>query len=494
MTELKPVVVVDYATDHSDVEDDESQQLDVVQYVPSKLSVIADGAWMVCRRQFQLVQRDEWIRSLLDRPGERLLSLMLAGATMGSLHYSYVFICMPALDVRVLSAPCIFFHACWTLAWCSGLKGVATDPGAIPAEWHRDLLSRMDSQPDARRLHRYCTKEKKFKPERAHYCSKLARNVLRMDHYCHFAQTPIGYHNHKLFVLGMFYMMMVSNFTEANLIYALTHGSVSAGASHLMVYSGLVVSSVYSLVLTPYFAFHCWLMGKNFTTLEYWQNCRDSVFCNSPYDKGVLRNIHSIMGEEWYFWWLPVGKPVGSGTEFETIEAQAVSIQLLDGSWVRRSDGAAVGDISYGLLVWDHLYDQPPSKLSICTDGTVKLTLGPAKPHWGRFRDGAVPRICWNGGEVWICNVRTEVQLDGQGAVGERSKGRQPSMRCRKPRICAIGSELLDDVLSLKSLIVGSGNRACRVQRHSGIRCDSSASSESDSQRIAYNFIWGSAS
>ena len=48
-----------------------------------------------------------------------------------------------------------------------------------------------------RRQMRFCRRELKYKPDRAHFCAPLGKNVLRMDHFCPFVGNCVGYHNHK---------------------------------------------------------------------------------------------------------------------------------------------------------------------------------------------------------------------------------------------------------------------------------------------------------
>ncbi|KAK2197606.1 Palmitoyltransferase [Babesia duncani] len=40
---------------------------------------------------------------------------------------------------------------------------------------------------------RFCKYERCYKPDRAHYCRQLGRNVLKMDHYCPWASCNIMY-------------------------------------------------------------------------------------------------------------------------------------------------------------------------------------------------------------------------------------------------------------------------------------------------------------
>ncbi|CAE7939848.1 unnamed protein product, partial [Symbiodinium necroappetens] len=67
--------------------------------------------------------------------------------------------------------------------------------------------------------------EEKFRPERAHFCSVLDRNVLRMDHYCVWLANCVGYRNHKYFYLALFYSAVASTIGNAVLVQAFLHPS-----------------------------------------------------------------------------------------------------------------------------------------------------------------------------------------------------------------------------------------------------------------------------
>ncbi|ETW36236.1 LOW QUALITY PROTEIN: hypothetical protein PFTANZ_03043 [Plasmodium falciparum Tanzania (2000708)] len=48
---------------------------------------------------------------------------------------------------------------------------------------------------------RYCIHEKKYKPDRSHYCRAIEKNVLKMDHYCPWVANCVGFYNYKFFFL-----------------------------------------------------------------------------------------------------------------------------------------------------------------------------------------------------------------------------------------------------------------------------------------------------
>lgn len=60
---------------------------------------------------------------------------------------------------------------------------------------------------------RWCAKCEHYKIWSSHHCSVCQKCVVRMDHHCPWLMTCIGYHNHRYFILFMFYILVAtSNF------------------------------------------------------------------------------------------------------------------------------------------------------------------------------------------------------------------------------------------------------------------------------------------
>lgn len=102
----------------------------------------------------------------------------------------------------------------WSL-WAT----VTTEPGRIPREWPWDPEAERPGQ--RRRVGRerkrwggvrFDRRAMLFKPDRSHYCNRLGACILRMDHYCPWIDTTIGFHNHKPFVLFLLYAAASARF------------------------------------------------------------------------------------------------------------------------------------------------------------------------------------------------------------------------------------------------------------------------------------------
>ena len=236
-------------------------------------------------------------------------------------YSSYVLCYLPAVGLSFTSTESISFHLITALAIISYYRGVVTDPGQIPSS--PDWSDRGDLNKKADNL-RFCSREKKWKPQRTHYCSAIGRNVLKMDHYCPWLANCVGFFNHKYFLLFILYATVASGWaTVASAHLLATNSAVSLFGSPAVVHSlsaaqvfflteGLCISSLVSLVLTPFTAFHLFLVARNQTTLEYCEGQNRTV----SYDFGLLYNFAEIFGYNPLLWPLPLATTHGSGIQF----------------------------------------------------------------------------------------------------------------------------------------------------------------------------------
>merc|ERR1719401_2729552 len=63
------------------------------------------------------------------------------------------------------------------------------------------------------------------------------------------------------------------------------------------------------------------------TTIEYCEKRGQNANYTSPYDLGIVSNIKSIMGEEWYLWPVPVGRPPGDGFSWQVADCEALALE-----------------------------------------------------------------------------------------------------------------------------------------------------------------------
>ena len=232
-------------------------------------------------------------------------------------YSTYVLCYMPAAGLAFDSAESISFHIITAIAIISYYRGVVTDPGQIPPgpEWEKDNISKK-----AEGL-RFCNREKKYKPERAHYCSAIGRNVLKMDHYCPWLANCVGYFNYKLFLLFIIYASVACGWTTIATAHLLAKSSAGllgpiptlSAAQTFFLTEGLCISSLVSLILTPFTGFHLWLLSQNKTTLEYCEKAHSKV----SYDFGIFHNISNSLGWNPLLWLLPIQTVPSDGLSFD---------------------------------------------------------------------------------------------------------------------------------------------------------------------------------
>jgi len=202
-------------------------------------------------------------------------------------------------------------------------QGVVTDPGGIPDSWKEgpevaDVLAKASAERKrSTGAPRFCLKEQKYKPDRAHYCSALGRNVLRMDHYCPWLSNCVGHYNHKFFVQFLAYTVASCILASTSILAALCRGLFPAGLT-VMMGAGVVLSLLLTAVLGPFLSWHLWLLSRNMTTIEFCERWggRVEASAESPYDLGVFANFCSVFGWNPLFWLLPFGAPEGDGLSF----------------------------------------------------------------------------------------------------------------------------------------------------------------------------------
>jgi hypothetical protein len=248
------------------------------------------------------------VESFEDRPLTQALPIMMVVQIIGMLYISFVCVYMPVAGVGMTSTTSIKFHTLVSMSLASYYQSIVTDPGRIPeAEcWKTGKGLIVYERKKTNGQLRYCKKEGRFKPDRAHFCTPMGRNVLRMDHYCPWTSNCVGYHNHKYFLLFLMYSVMASNMVTIDLLQMLTHTTLPAGATFFLV-EGECLSALLSGVLTPFFLFHCWLSSNNMTTIEFCEKKgQNGSSYDSPYNIGVYRNLCSILGDNPLLWPLPV--------------------------------------------------------------------------------------------------------------------------------------------------------------------------------------------
>lgn len=220
----------------------------------------------------------------------------------------FVVVYAPAMGLGVLDLQFLVYNALTALAIISYSRAVLTDPGKVPRD---ESWSKKESPPQPGL--RWCSREKLWKPTRTHYCSALSRNVLKMDHYCPWLANCVGYFNHKFFYLFTLYSTILTDWTAVSTISLLSSSSAFLSPSHIFLLShGSVLSSVLGLVLTPFCAFHTYLLLNNATTLEFCEGRDMGKFSSKG---GVMGNLQQALGSNPLVWLLPIHSESSTGLD-----------------------------------------------------------------------------------------------------------------------------------------------------------------------------------
>ncbi|KAK6459716.1 DHHC palmitoyltransferase-domain-containing protein [Scheffersomyces xylosifermentans] len=176
--------------------------------------------------------------------------------------------------------------------------------------------------------YRYCNKCSVWKPDRAHHCSSSGKCILRMDHYCPWFSTCIGFFNQKFFVQFLFYLAVYAGFSFFLSTTILWKILASAEYEQDFLSINLVILFVVSLafffVLGGFTLFQIYMVLKNMTTIEFqefrWDNHdkkkgsfqyefddrgKQKALAHI-YDLGYKKNWTSVMGNNWVEWLLPI--------------------------------------------------------------------------------------------------------------------------------------------------------------------------------------------
>ncbi|SOV15078.1 palmitoyltransferase, putative [Plasmodium sp. gorilla clade G2] len=266
----------------------------------------------------------------------RLLPVMLIGLVTVVMYTIFVtFYCMVLLQINVEKqyvnidllnegyTKLITFHILLFLLIWSFYKTYKVNPGNIPDnhEWRVEPnIGRIKEREKTGEL-RYCIHEKKYKPDRSHYCRAIEKNVLKMDHYCPWVANCVGFYNYKFFLLSLFYANICCLYVNINCYTSFPNFYSNPNILFnevFYLFLEIVLASVILIIIFPFFLFHIYLTSKNYTTLEFcvtgqWEK-------GNIYDLGIEENFKQVLGDNVLFWIFPLGKPKGNGLFYKTAD------------------------------------------------------------------------------------------------------------------------------------------------------------------------------
>ncbi|VDN92646.1 unnamed protein product [Brugia pahangi] len=267
-------------------------------------------------------------------------------------------------DTVALIIELIFFQIIWMLAICSLFSTTLITPAEIPkhfippddifkkrnfvkeiARWatEKQLPVRyvtMSTEGGDIKCPPFCLYCKVIKPNRTHHCRRCNRCIIRMDHHCPIIGHCIHMHNHKFFLLFLFWSVILCvyaicitmpalsqrtttviwSFTE--MLNALMPGyvrqippSIDGLFATCLVASGILNALICGISLSIFLGQLIYSLLRNETTLESvgFQYCDANSdhyhhqIDNISYDLGsAWHNFCSIFGYNPFLWLLPI--------------------------------------------------------------------------------------------------------------------------------------------------------------------------------------------
>jgi len=216
----------------------------------------------------------------------------------------------------------LVFNSFVVLVAYSYYKTVMLDAGVVPDAFKVQQSDKDDIKERTREGKlRFCTHCNLFKPDRAHHCRKCNRCFLRMDHHCPWTNSCVGYYNYKFYMLLLFW-------GEIGLLFVLfsqwgTTGDAYYRTDKTWTDTWIVFNYICTIIMTISVTFlglfHCGIIMKNVTTLEWMEKRRlNQVFVNI-YDIGPTENWTQVFGPDPFLWFLPTRHGIpGDGVHFPT--------------------------------------------------------------------------------------------------------------------------------------------------------------------------------
>merc|ERR1719446_869252 len=211
------------------------------------------------------------------------------------------------------------FNMAWFMtAWCYSAVHFA-DPGTINDQWRAFvqntagldvIVSRQEWQPGKVTTNK---KSNEIRPERAHFCSTMKKDILRMDHFCPWTGNCIGLNNHKHFLLLGFYGAVSGIVAFLTALPDLI-GCTTGYSENAYVWANVSVADRCQFIIFGVFAVLVMLLLTGLTTSHFPLACRnmttiEELYTNmpNPYDQqNWFRNLEQVFGGFGWDWFLPV--------------------------------------------------------------------------------------------------------------------------------------------------------------------------------------------
>uniref|UniRef100_A0A8D0NK05 Palmitoyltransferase n=1 Tax=Sus scrofa TaxID=9823 RepID=A0A8D0NK05_PIG len=132
----------------------------------------------------------------------------------------------------------------------------------------------------------------------------------------------VGFSNYKFFLLFLLYSLLYCLFVATTVLQYFIKfwtNELSDTRAKFHVLFLFFVSTMFFISVLSLLSYHCWLVGKNRTTIE---SFRAPTFSYGPdgngFSLGCSKNWRQVFGDEKKYWLLPVFSSQGDGCSFPT--------------------------------------------------------------------------------------------------------------------------------------------------------------------------------